>query len=222
MVNKSKGVDNVLESAVNFYGPDVTASDVTNFYSNLTQPDPEKPLSFGLNSKLVKENGELKVVYKLDGLYGNAIKEIIKWLKLATEVAENEKQAEALKILVKFYETGDLKLWDDYCVAWTKATDGNIDYINGFVEVYNDPIGLRGSFETIVQINDFDMSRKMSVLSENAQWFEENSTIMEEHKKPNVVGVSYKTVNVAGESGDASPSTPIGVNLPNAIGFALM
>ena len=217
MVNKSKGVDNVLESAVNFYGPDVTASDVTNFYSNLTQPDPEKPLSFGLNSKLVKENGELKeLVYKLDGLYGNAIKEIIKWLKLATEVAENEKQAEALKILVKFYETGDLKLWDDYCVAWTKATDGNIDYINGFVEVYNDPIGLRGSFETIVQINDFDMSRKMSVLSENAQWFEENSTIMEEHKKPNVVGVSYKTVNVAGESGDASPSTPIGVNLPNA------
>lgn len=217
MVNKSKGVDNVLESAVNFYGPDVTASDVTNFYSNLSQPDPEKPLSFGLNSKLVKENGELKeLVYKLDGLYGNAIKEIIKWLKLATEVAENEKQAEALKILVKFYETGDLKLWDDYCVAWTKATDGNIDYINGFVEVYNDPIGLRGSFETIVQINDFDMSRKMSVLSENAQWFEENSTIMEEHKKPNVVGVSYKTVNVAGESGDASPSTPIGVNLPNA------
>ena len=152
----------------------------------------------------------------MDGLYGNAIKEIIKWLKLATEVAENEKQAEALKILVEFYETGDLKLWDDYCVAWTKATDGNIDYINGFVEVYNDPIGLRGSFETIVQINDFDMSRKMSVLSENAQWFEENSTIMEEHKKPNVVGVSYKTVNVAGESGDASPSTPIGVNLPNA------
>ena len=105
MVNKSKGVDNVLESAVNFYGPDVTASDVTNFYSNLTQADPEKPLSFGLNSKLVKENGELKeLVYKLDGLYGNAIKEIIKWLKLATEVAENEKQAEALKILVKFYE----------------------------------------------------------------------------------------------------------------------
>ena len=217
MVNKSKGVDNVLESAVNFYGPDVTAADVTNFYSNKTQPDPEKPLSFGLNSKLVKENGELKeLVYKLDGLYGNAIKEIIKWLKLATEVAENQKQAEALKILVKFYETGDLKLWDDYCVAWTQATDGNIDYINGFIEVYNDPIGLRGSFETIVQINDFDMSRKMSVLSENAQWFEENSTIMEEHKKPNVVGVSYKTVNVAGESGDASPSTPIGVNLPNA------
>ena len=217
MVNKSKGLDNVLESAVNFYGPDVTAADVTNFYSNKTQPDPEKPLSFGLNSKLVKENGELKeLVYKLDGLYGNAIKEIIKWLKLATEVAENQKQAEALKILVKFYETGDLKLWDDYCVAWTQATDGNIDYINGFIEVYNDPIGLRGSFETIVQINDFDMSRKMSVLSENAQWFEENSTIMEEHKKPNVVGVSYKTVNVAGESGDASPSTPIGVNLPNA------
>ena len=123
---------------------------------------------------------------------------------------------EALKILINFYKTGDLKTWDDYCVAWTKATEGNIDYINGFIEVYNDPIGLRGSYETIVQINDFDMSRKMSVLSENVQWFEDNSSIMDEHKKENVKGVSYKTVNVAGEAGDASPSTPIGVNLPNA------
>ena len=217
MVDKRKGVDNVLESAVNFYGPNVTMDDVTNFYSAKTQPDPTKPLSYGLNSKLVKENGEIKeLVYSESGLYGESIKEIIKWVNKAAEVAENKPQGDALKILAEYYRTGDLKTWDDYCVAWTKATEGNIDYINGFIEVYNDPIGLRGSFENIVQINDFNLSKKMSVLSENVQWFEDNSSIMEEHKKPNVVGVSYKSVIVAGEAGDASPSTPIGVNLPNA------
>ena len=217
MVNKTKGADNVLESAVNFYGPNVTMDDVTKFYSSKTQPDPTKPLSYGLNSKLVKENGVLKeLVYKQDGLYGDAITEIIKWVNKAADVAENKPQGDALRILAEYYRTGDLKTWDEYCVAWTKATEGNIDYINGFIEVYHDPIGYRGSFENIVQINDFDMSRKMSVLSENAQWFEDNTTLMEEHKKANVVGVSYKTVNVAGEAGDASPSTPIGVNLPNA------
>lgn len=217
MVNKRKGVDNILESAVNFYGPNVTMNDVISYYSLKTQPDPTKPLSFGLNSKLVKENGEVKeLVYSESGLYGESIKEIIKWVNKAADVAENKPQGDALRILAEYYRTGDLKTWDDYCVAWTKATDGNIDYINGFIEVYNDPLGLRGSFENIVQINDFDLSRKMSVLSENAQWFEDNTTLMEEHKKANVVGVSYKSVIVAGEAGDASPSTPIGVNLPNA------
>jgi dipeptidyl-peptidase-3 len=192
-------------------------NDVTTYYSLKTQPDPTKPLSFGLNSKLVKENGEVKeLVYSESGLYGESIKEIIKWVNKAADVAENKPQGDALRILAEYYRTGDLKTWDDYCVAWTKATDGNIDYINGFIEVYNDPLGLRGSFENIVQINDFDLSRKMSVLSENAQWFEDNTTLMEEHKKANVVGVSYKSVIVAGEAGDASPSTPIGVNLPNA------
>ena len=217
MVDKTKGVDNVLNSAVNFYGPNVTMEDAIGFYAKKTQPDPTKPLSYGLNSKLIKENGSLKeIVYKEGGLYGEAISEIIKWIDKAADVAENKPQGDALRILAEYYKTGDLKTWDDYCVAWTKATEGNIDYINGFIEVYNDPIGLRGSYENIVQINDFNMSRKMSVLSDNVQWFEDNSSIMEEHKKPNVVGVSYKTVNVAGEAGDASPSTPIGVNLPNA------
>ena len=217
MVDKTKGVDNIFKSAVNFYGPNITTEDVVSFYESKKQPDPTKPLSFGLNSKLVKEDGEVKeVVYKADGLYGESISEIIKWINKAVDVAENKPQGDALKILAEYYRTGDLKIWDDYCVAWTKATEGNIDYINGFIEVYNDPLGLRGSYENIVQINDFDMSRKMSVLSENAQWFEDNTTLMEEHKKSKVVGVSYKTVNVAGEAGDASPSTPIGVNLPNA------
>lgn len=216
-VNQAKGVDNVALSAVNFYGPHVTNADVVSFYKTKVSPNPEKPLSFGLNSQLVKENGVLKErVYKSGGLYGSAIDEIIKWLELAKGVAENEAQANALGLLIDYYKTGDLQTWDDYNVAWTAATEGNIDYINGFVEVYNDPLGYRGSYETIIQINDFDMSQKMKVVSDNAQWFEDNSTLMEAHKKKNVVGVTYKVVNVAGEAGDASPSTPIGVNLPNA------
>ena len=216
-VNQAKGVDNVLQSAVNFYGPDVTNKDVENFYSKMKSPDPNKPLSFGLNSKLVKENGQLKeLVYKSGGLYGSAIDKIVEWLEKAQEVAENKAQGDALGLLIKYYKTGDLQTWDDYNVAWTGATEGNIDYINSFIEVYNDPLGYRGSYETIIQINDFDMSEKMSVISGNAQWFEDNSPLMDEHKKKNVVGVTYKVVNVAGEAGDSSPSTPIGVNLPNA------
>ncbi len=216
-VNQAKGVDNVLMSAVNLYGPDVTNADVETFYGNMKSPDPKKPLSYGLNSQLVKENGELKErVYKSGGLYGSAIDEIVKWLELAQGVAENDAQGNALGLLISYYKSGDLQTWDDYNVAWTAATDGNIDYINSFIEVYNDPLGYRGSYETVVQIKDFDMSKKMAVLSENAQWFEDNSPLMEEHKKKNVVGVTYKVVNVAGEAGDASPSTPIGVNLPNA------
>ena len=216
-VNKAKDVDNVLLSAVNFYGPDVTSEDVETFYSKVKSPDPKRPLSHGLNSKLVKEDGVLKeLVYKSGGLYGQSIDQITRWLEKAAGVAENKAQEDALWLLIEYYNTGSLQTWDDYNVAWTKATDGNIDYINSFIEVYNDPLGYRGSYENIVQINDFDMSRKMSVLSENVQWFEDNSSIMDEHKKENVKGVSYKTVNVAGEAGDASPSTPIGVNLPNA------
>ncbi|WP_138433741.1 dipeptidyl-peptidase 3 family protein [Winogradskyella algicola] len=216
-VNQAKGVDNVALSAVNFYGPNVTNADVEKFYAAKKSPDPNRPLSFGLNSQLVKENGVLKErVYKSGGLYGSAIDEIIKWLEKAQGVAENKAQGDALGLLIQYYKTGDLQTWDDYNVAWTAATEGNVDYINSFIEVYNDPLGYRGSYETIVQINDFDMSKKMKVLSDNAQWFEDNSPLMDEHKKKNVVGVTYKVVTVAGEAGDASPSTPIGVNLPNA------
>lgn len=216
-VNQAKGVDNVALSAVNFYGPNVTNEDVEKFYAAKKSPNPDKPLSFGLNSQLVKEDGVLKErVYKSGGLYGSAIDEIVKWLEKAQGVAENKAQGDAIGLLIQYYKTGDLQTWDDYNVAWTAATEGNVDYINSFIEVYNDPLGYRGSYETIVQINDFDMSQKMKVLSDNAQWFEDNSPLMDEHKKKNVVGVTYKVVTVAGEAGDASPSTPIGVNLPNA------
>ena len=214
-LDKSKGL--LKGSATNFYGDDVTAEEVDDFYAAKEQPDPDKPISFGLNSKLVKENGKLvEKKWKLNGMYHNAIQQIIKWLEKAVEVAENEKQAKALKLLIDYYKTGDLQTWDKYNVAWVEATEGEIDYINSFIEVYNDPLGYRGSYETIVEIKDFDMSEKMNVLQENVQWFEDNSTIADSHKKDKVVGVSYKTVNVAGEAGDASPATPIGVNLPNS------
>ena len=204
-------------SAINFYGPDVTAAEAEAFYKKKTSPNKEKPLSYGLNSTLVKENGKLvEKVWKSGGLYGDAIDQIIIWLEKAKGVAENDAQANALGLLIKYYETGDLQTWDDYNVAWVEATEGNIDYINSFIEVYNDPLGYRGSYENIVQIKDFEMSKKMKVLEENVQWFEDNSPLMPEHKKKSVVGVTYKTVIVAGEAGDASPSTPIGVNLPNA------
>lgn len=216
-VNRDASKGLVIGSAVNFYGDDITEKDVDAFYNKLTSPDPNKPLSLGLNSKLVKEDGKLiEKTYRVDGMYSNSIKKIIYWLDKAKEVAENKKQEEAFELLIKYYKTGDLKTWDDYNIAWVESTEGDVDYINGFIEVYNDPKGYRGSYESVVQIKDFEMSRKMSAISKEAQWFEDNSSIMDAHKKKNVVGISYNTVNVAGESGDASPSTPIGINLPNA------
>ena len=214
-VNLSKDADIVLESAINFYGPDVTTAEVEAFYGSKSV-DANEPIELGLNTQLVKENGQLvEKVYKSGGMYGEAIDRIIFWLEKAQGVAENENQAKALGLLIEYYKTGSLDTWDDYAVAWVASTEGDIDWINGFIEVYNDPKGYKGSYETIVQIKDFDMSKKMAVLSKEAQWFEDNSPLMPEHKKKEVKGVSYKTVIVAGEAGDASPSTPIGVNLPN-------
>lgn len=215
-LDESKGL--LAGSAVNFYEKGISAKEVEDFYKTKTSADPKRPLSFGLNSKLVRNaSGKIEEkVYKSGGMYGASIDKIIYWLEKAKSVAENKKQGDALQLLINFYRTGDLKIWDDYNIAWLQATEGNIDYISGFVEVYNDPLGYRGSYEGVVQIKDFDMSAKMEKISQNAQWFEDNSPLMPEHKKKSVVGVSYKTVIVAGESGDSSPSTPIGVNLPNA------
>jgi dipeptidyl-peptidase-3 len=212
-----KDADLVLQSAVNFYGPDVTTAEAKAYYDGI-EVDKNKPIEVGLNSRLVKKDGQLiEEVYKSGGLYGAAIDQVIYWLEKAQGVAETEEQAIALGLLIEYYKTGSLDTWDEYAIAWTNSTDGAVDWINGFIEVYNDPIAYKGSYESIVQIKDFDMSRKMSTLSESAQWFEDNSPLMEEHKKDSVKGVSYKTVNVAGEAGDASPATPIGVNLPNNV-----
>ncbi len=217
-VDQRAGVDNVLASAVNFYGPDVTTKEVNDFYAAKTSSDDPRPLEWGLNSRLEKgKDGKLyENVWKSGGLYGPAIDNIILWLGKAVEVAENEQQKKALQLLIEYYQTGDLQKWADYNIAWSQATTGDIDFINGFVEVYHDPVSMRGSYETIVQITDFEASERMSTLSKNAQWFEDNSPLIDKHKRKDVTGVTYKVVTVAGEAGDASPSTPIGVNLPNS------
>lgn len=205
-------------SSVNFYGENVTTAEAKAFYKKKSGEGGIYAPLYGLNSQLVKnESGQLEErVWKLDGMYGEAIAEIIKWLEKASTVAENEPQKKALELLIEYYRTGDLKTFDNYNIAWVNATEGDVDYINSFIEVYHDPLGFKGSYESIVEINDFDASARMQVVADNAQYFEDNSPIMDEHKKPEVVGVSYKVVNVAGEAGDASPSTPIGVNLPNS------
>ncbi len=218
-VSKDPSSDILLSSAVNFYDPQISAERAKSFYADMSAgPDPERPISLGLNSKLsIDEDGNLyEDVYRVGGLYSNAIEQVVMHLEEAKKYAENPQQAEALDLLIQYYRTGDLETWDAYNIAWVAATEGDIDYINGFVEVYNDPLGYRGSYETIVQIRDFEASQRMAQVSQEAQWFENNSPIMDEHKKSNVVGITYNIVTVAGEAGDASPATPIGVNLPNA------
>ncbi|WKK65476.1 dipeptidyl-peptidase 3 family protein [Lutimonas zeaxanthinifaciens] len=214
-VNLNDETGLIKGSAINFYGPDLTVEEVSAYYDGI-KVSANQPIEKGLNSKLLRENGEIvEKIWKSGGMYGASIDKIIFWLEKAKEVAENEAQAKGLELLIKYYQTGDLKTWDEYNIVWAKATDGDIDYINGFIEVYNDPKGYKGSYESVVQIKDFEMSQKMAALAKEAQWFEDNSTLDPSHKKKNVVGVSYKTVNVAGEAGDASPATPIGINLPN-------
>ncbi|NNE03832.1 MAG: dihydrofolate reductase, partial [Eudoraea sp.] len=215
-VNKKKGVDIVASSAINFYDPSITDAEVEAFYATADKGPEGRPIETGLNSRLAKIDGKLvEQVWKSGGLYGEAIDKIIGWLEKAQAVAENEKQGNTIGLLIEYYKTGSLNTWDEYAISWVNSKEGDIDWINGFIEVYNDPKGYKGSYENIIQIKDFEMSKQMGVLSLNAQWFEDNAPLQEEHKKKNVVGVSYKTVNVAAESGDASPSTPIGVNLPN-------
>lgn len=216
-VEKDAAKGLVENSAVNMYGEGVTTAEAQAYYNSLMKPDDRSPMSYGINAKLIKKDGKLvEDVYKIGGLYGAALEKVNYWLEKAEKVAENDKQAAALRKLMEFYRTGDLRTWDDFNIQWVGATEGDIDYIHGFVEVYNDPLGNRGSFESIVEINDFEASDRMKVMMENAQWFEDNSPILPQHKKKTVKGITYKVVNVAGEAGDASPSTPIGVNLPNA------
>ena len=211
-VNRDKGIDIILGSANNYYGPNVTEEDVNLFYKKEFE---ERAPEYGLNSRLVKENGKIyEEVYKVGGKYGKALEQMIYWIEKAKTVAENDNQKKSFDLLIEYYKTGDIYKWDEYCVQWVN-TQTDIDWINGFVEVYGDAAGRKGAYESIVQIKDMEASKTTEVINEYVQWFEDNSSIMDEHKKENVVGVSYKVVNVAMESGDASPSTPIGVNLPN-------
>ena len=205
-------------SAVNFYGPGLKTGEVTAFYQAKSAGESAAPLSWGLNATLVRNDaGELEEkTWRIGGLYSEAIAEIVAWLERAVTVAENEPQAAALRKLIEYYHSGDLAVWDEYNILWLQATEGDIDYINGFVEVYSDPLGYHGSYETIVQIKDTESSERLKVLMEQAAWFETHSPILPEHRRDKVVGITYNVVNAAGEAGDASPSTPVGVNLPNA------
>ncbi|MGV3637004.1 MAG: dipeptidyl-peptidase 3 family protein, partial [Flavobacteriales bacterium] len=210
--------DLVLASAVNFYGADINEKEVEAYYAAKSIKGEAQPLSHGLNSKLVRgADGKLtEQVYKVGGLYGAALEESVKWLEKAAAVAETPEQRTAIDLLIQYYRTGDLKTWDDFNVAWVKDTKSTVDFILGFVEVYNDPLGKRGSYESIIEVNDPEATKHMSVIMDNAQWFEDNSPLMPEHKKKDVVGITYRFINTVGEAGDAAPSTPIGVNLPNA------
>ncbi len=210
--------DLVLSSAVNFYGEDVNQKEVEEFYSKMGERGDTTPVSYGINSKVVRgKDGKLvEQVYKVDGMYGSALKEMVKWLELAKGVAESPDQADVIQKLIEFYTTGDLVKWDEFNVAWVRQKNTTIDFIQGFVEVYNDPMGKRGSYESCVEIIDPVATKHMSVIQNNAQYFEDNSPLMPEHKKKTVKGITYGFVQVAGEAGDAAPSTPVGVNLPNA------
>lgn len=215
-VNKAEGIDPIAESANNFY-EGLKLEEVENFYRENKLNDSIEPISWGLNSKLIKENGSIREkVWKADGMYGASITKMIYWLEKAITVSETPEQEASLKLLVDFYRSGSLKTWDDYNIAWVKDINGSIDVINGFIEVYHDPIGMRANFESAVEVNDAEASKRMAIIAKNAQWFEDNSPIDPKFKKKNVVGISYKVVNVVMEGGDLAPSTAIGINLPNA------
>jgi len=209
--------DDIISSSANNYYDGLSQDEVEKFYSNMKNPNDPTPIWYGLNSRLVKEKGKVvEKTWRLEGLYGDAIKQIIYWLQKAKEVAENDAQREELEFLIDYYRTGDLKTWDKYNIAWVGNTEIDIDYINGFIEVYGDPKGIKASYESLVEINDFEATERMKTLSLNAQWFEDNAPIMDKHKRDKVKGITYNVVNVAMLGGDVSPSSPIGINLPNS------
>ncbi len=213
--NLDPKTDMVATSAVNFY-EGLSQKEVQTYYKKLINKSDSTPVMYGLNSKLLKENG--KVVEKkwmLGGMYSAAIEKIVYWLEKAATVAENAQQKDALDKLIKYYKTGDLKDFDAYSIAWVKDTASMVDVVNGFIEVYNDPLGYRGAYESAVSIKDVEVSKRIKTIGAQAQWFEDHSPIMDAHKKKNVTGINAKVINVVVESGDAAPATPIGINLPN-------
>ena len=210
-------VDIVAESAVNFY-EGVTRAEVDAFYAAMVDPSDKTPVSYGLNSRVVKgEDGVVREeVYKVGGLYGPALEKICAELEKAADVAENQTQKDYIADLVAYYRSGDLKLWDEYNIKWVNDTLGTVDFVNGFVEDYNDPLGRKATWEGLVNFKDYEASRRTELISENAQWFEDNSPVDSRFKKAEVKGVTAKVINVATLAGDCYPAAPIGINLPNA------
>ena len=216
-VNRDSDVDQIRQSATNYYAEDLTQEEVEAYYGAIVDSREPRPVSHGLNSKLVRKNGEIhERVWKIGGMYSEAIEKIVHWLKKAVGVAETPEQKAALLKLIEYYETGDLSRFDEYNILWVQDTASSVDVVNGFIEVYGDPLGFRGAFESVVSFRDGEATRRIDALGRNAQWFEDYSPIMDRYKKQKVTGISAKVITVVMESGDASPSTPIGINLPNA------
>lgn len=215
-VNQAAGEDLVLTSACNYYDG-VTQQEAEDFYNALKNPQDETPVSYGLNSRLVKENGKIQEkVWKVGGLYGQALEKIVYWLKKAEGVAETPEQKAVIAKLMEFYETGDLKTFDEYAILWVKDLNSRIDFVNGFTESYGDPLGMKASWESLVNFKDLEATQRTELISGNAQWFEDHSPVDGQFKKEKVKGVSAKVITVAILAGDLYPATAIGINLPNA------
>lgn len=215
-VNQTDGEDLVQTSACNFY-ENVSQAEVERFYARMKEEGNEQAPSYGLNSKLTKRNGELvELTWTEDGLYGAAIKEIVSWLLRAQKYAENEEQKHLIDLLVKYYRTGDLKDFDRYSIAWVQQHEGMIDFINGFIEVYGDPLGLKGTWEGIVEYKDLEATKRTQTISQNAQWFEDHSPVDPRFRKPEVKGVTANVICAAMLGGEEYPASAIGINLPNA------
>lgn len=215
-VNQAANVDLISTSAVNFY-EGVTQKEVEAYYKKFRNPKDTTPISLGLNSKVVKENGKVtELVYREGGLYTEAIVKIIYWLEKAAGVAENDKQKAHIQKLIEYYKTGDLKTWDVYNVLWVQDTESHIDYVNGFIENYEDPLSMKATWEAVVNFKDIEATKRTIKISDNAQWFEDNSPVDPKFKKKVVKGVSAKVITVAQLGGECYPTTPIGINLPNA------
>ena len=214
---RSSEEDIIQNSCVNFYKGNINKGEVEAFYDAQRVPNDAQPISYGLNSKLVKENGKLhEDVYKVDGLYGKAIGQIIYWLQKANEVAENDIQRNYTKLLIDYYTTGCLKTWDEYNIAWVEDSVSRIDFVNGFIEDYGDPMGMKATWEAIVDFKDMEATKRSEIISANAQWFEDNSPVDPRFKKKECKGVSAKGIIVTTLAGDCFPAPPIGINLPNA------
>ncbi len=216
-VNQAEGEDLIKTSACNYYGDGVTQAEVEEFYDAMKDPEDKTPVSYGLNSKLVKEDGLVKEkIYKIGGMYGEALEKIVYWLEKAEKVADTDHQKQTLAYLIDYYKTGDLKTFDDFNISWVKDLESHTDFVNGFTETYGDPLGLKASWESVVNFKNDAATGRTETISDNAQWFEDHSPIDDKFKKKEVKGVTAKVITVAMLAGDCYPSTPIGINLPNA------
>lgn len=215
-VNQAEGMDLITTSACNYYDS-ITQAEVDAFYATIKNPNDSTPISYGLNSRLVKENGKVvEQVYKVGGMYSDAIVRIVENLSEAAKYAENDAQRKVIETLISYYKSGDLRTFDEYSILWVNDTTSQVDFINGFIESYGDPLGMKGAWESIVNFKNIEASRRTEIISENAQWFEDNAPTDPRFRKEEVKGVSAKVITAAILSGDAYPATPIGINLPNA------